>query len=145
MQFNKTEENDPENESPYLNNDELLDDADQSSLEDIDDQGNQEEAKAQNPGEKIRITYPEPPADFDKNKYADEFERYEPSNVAEAMYARKERKIPGSVMKPHSPYVNLVQTNILKGPQKQIRVLFPYPQYCFRLKTQPDFLKHIDM
>ena len=42
------------------------------------------------------------------HRYADEFERYEPHAVAESMYARKERKIPGSVMKPHSMHVNFV-------------------------------------
>ena len=76
---------------------------------------------------KIKVTLPEPPVDFDKNRYAEEFERYDPRNVADAMYARKERKIPGSVLKPHSPYTNLVQTNILRGPTKSLRVLFPYP------------------
>jgi len=52
--------------------------------------------------------YPEPPQDFDEKRYKEECERYDPSYVAELMFAKKERKIPGSVMKPHSPYVHLV-------------------------------------
>ena len=105
-QFAKNEDQEPEEGSPYPNNDELLDDADQSSVEDIEPQ---EEQKVQvNSQGKIKVNLPEPPANFDKNKYADEFERYDPNNVAEAMFARKERKIPGSVLKPHSPYANLV-------------------------------------
>jgi len=45
---------------------------------------------------------------FDEKKFRDELERYDPSNVADLMYARKERKIPGSVMKPHNVYCSLV-------------------------------------
>ena len=48
---------------------------------------------------------------FDEEKYKEEIERYDPNNVAELMFAKKERKIPGSVMKPHNPYVHLVQSN----------------------------------
>ena len=84
-------------------NNELLDDIDQSSVE--EDEQAESEHKA---GYKTKIVYPEPPTDFDKARYADEFERYDPANVAELMYNRKERKIPGSVLKPHSPYCNLV-------------------------------------
>ncbi len=36
--------------------------------------------------------------------YQEELEKYDPYYVAELMYARKERKIPGSVTKPHNPY-----------------------------------------
>lgn len=59
------------------------------------------------------IKYPDPPENFDLSKYKDELERYDPANVADLMFNRKERKIPGSVLKPHSMYVNLVQTNAL--------------------------------
>jgi len=52
--------------------------------------------------------YPEPPKDFNKKKYKEECERYDPAHVAELMHDRKARKIPGSVLKPHSPYVHLV-------------------------------------
>lgn len=48
---------------------------------------------------------------IDKNesiKYRDELEKYDPQHVADLMYARKERKIPGSVLKPHNPYVSLI-------------------------------------
>lgn len=47
------------------------------------------------------------------------------------MFARKERKIPGSVMKPHNPYVHLVQSDALQFSvsnfTKSVRVFFPYP------------------
>jgi hypothetical protein len=54
-------------------------------------------------------------------------ERYDPQNVADAMFQKKERKIPGSVMKPHNPYVHLVQSNVLQSFTKHVRVFFPYP------------------
>lgn len=92
----------------------------------------------------IKVVYPEPPKDFDRAKYADEFEKYEPSNVADLMYQRKERKIPGSVLKPHSNYTHLVYSDLIVG-QKLVRVLFPYPQYCFKLKTTDSFLVHQDL
>ena len=60
------------------------------------------------------------------------------------MYAKKERKIPGSVLKPHSPYVHLVQSNALRTGQKTVRVFFPYPQYCFKIQTSESFLQVID-
>jgi len=56
------------------------------------------------------------------------------------MFAKKERKIPGSVMKPHNPYVHLVQSNQLQSFIKHVRAFFPYPQYCYRIKTQDSFL-----
>lgn len=68
---------------------------------------------------------PEKP--LDEKKFKDELERYDPNNVADLMFARKERKIPGSVMKPHCPYANLVQSNAIKGLNKNVRVFFPYP------------------
>jgi hypothetical protein len=46
-------------------------------------------------------------------KYQEELEKYDPDEVAELMYAKKERKIPGSVYKPHNPYSTLVQSNAL--------------------------------
>ena len=49
----------------------------------------------------------------DEERFKEELERYDPQNVADMMYARKERKIPGSVLKPHNPYVHLVQSNAL--------------------------------
>jgi len=118
-------------------NNEVMDDVDQSSVEDNDDDNKQEV-------QSHKIEYPEPPRNFDKRKYQEEFERYDPANVADLMYARKERKIPGSVMKPHQPYVNLVQSNVIKAVTKNVRVLFPYPQYCYRLNTQDSFLIHAD-
>ena len=81
----------------------------------------------------VNIKLPDAPKDFDKQRFAEEFERYEHHAVAESMYAKKQRKIPGSVMKPHSLYVNLVQSNVMQSQQKQVRVLFPYPQYCYRI------------
>jgi hypothetical protein len=78
-------------------------DIEQSSLE--EDENN---VVSEEPRQLSKIVYPEVPKDFDRNKYMEEFERYEPSNVADMMYARKEKKIPGSVLKPHSLYANLV-------------------------------------
>lgn len=118
---------------------EMMDDADGSSAEEEDNQGGYEEHKTL-----AKIVYPDPPREFDASKFADEFERYDPSNVAEQMYARKERKIPGSVLKPHSPYCNLVQSNTLKI-QNSVRVLFPYPAYCYKLNTQPSHLVFLDL
>ena len=60
------------------------------------------------------------------------------------MFAKKERKIPGSVMKPHAQHVHLVQTNVLRGAAKNVRVFFPYPGYCAKLKTQDNFLQILD-
>jgi hypothetical protein len=60
------------------------------------------------------------------------------------MFAKKERKIPGSVMKPHATHVHLVQTNVLRGAAKNVRVFFPYPGYCAKLKTQDNFLQILD-
>lgn len=81
----------------------------------------------------------------DEKKYQEELEKYDPAHVADLMYAKKERKIPGSVLKPHAPYVHLVQSNALRTSQKTVRVFFPYPQYCFRIQTQESFLKTIDL
>jgi hypothetical protein len=92
----------------YQPHPEGLDDVDNSSVEEDDNQNAFEEHK-----QHTKIVYPDPPRDFDASKFAEEFERYQPSNVADLMYARKERKIPGSVLKPHSPYANLVQSNLL--------------------------------
>ena len=44
----------------------------------------------------------------DKRRYKEEMEKYDPAHVADLMYSRKERKIPGSVLKPHNPFVHLV-------------------------------------
>jgi len=86
-----------------------LDDIDNSSVEEEDNQNAYEDHK-----HFTKIVYPDPPREFDLSKFQEEFERYDPANVAELMYARKERKIPGSVMKQHSPYCNLVQSNLLR-------------------------------
>lgn len=66
-------------------------------------------------------------------KYQEELEKYDPDEVAELMYAKKERKIPGSVYKPHNPYSTLVQSNALFFLKKNVRVFFPYAQYCYKL------------
>ena len=60
------------------------------------------------------------------------------------MFARKERKIPGSVMKPHCPYTNLVQSNAIGASHKNVRVFFPYPQYCHRIEMKDSFLECVD-
>jgi hypothetical protein len=90
------------------------------------------------------VEYPQPPSDVDMRKHKEEIEKYDPHAVAEMMYAKKERKIPGSVLKPHSPYVHLVQSNVMGVSEKSICVYFPYPKYCYQIKTQPSFLSIVD-
>jgi len=58
-------------------------------------------------------------------------DNYSPHKVVAKMLARKERKIPGSVFKPHSESINLLQSVSLGQPQPLARVFFPYPSYCF--------------
>ena len=48
-------------------------------------------------------------------------------------------------MKPHNPYVHLVQSNVLQSFTKHVRVFFPYPQYCYRLNTTESFLRIVDL
>jgi hypothetical protein len=83
----------------------------------------------------MRVDYPEPPSEAEMRKYKEELEKYDPHAVAEMMYAKKERKIPGSVLKPHSPYVHLVQSNFMGMKDKSVCVHFPYPKYCYQIKT----------
>lgn len=45
---------------------------------------------------------------------------------------RRERKIPGSVFKPHSEEVILLQSVALGQPQPSARVYFNYPKYCYK-------------
>lgn len=60
------------------------------------------------------------------------------------MFAKKERKIPGSVTKPHNPYVHLVQSNSMSTANRVVRVFFPYPQYCYRIALGDSNLKVLD-
>lgn len=69
----------------------------------------------------------------DSSKYREELEKFDPQHVADLMYAKKERKIPNSVLRPHNPYVQLVQSNTLKCAKKNVRVFFPYPLYCYKI------------
>ena len=48
------------------------------------------------------------------------------------MLMKKERKIPGSVFKPHAEEVVLLQSVALGQPQPSARVFFQYPKYCFK-------------
>jgi len=48
------------------------------------------------------------------------------------MLMKKERKIPGSVFKPHSEEIVLIQSVALGQPQPSARVFFPYPKYCLK-------------
>lgn len=59
-------------------------------------------------------------------------ENYSPRNVVAKMLMKKERKIPGSVYKPHSEEIVLLQSVALGQPQPSARVFFPYPKYCLR-------------
>lgn len=44
------------------------------------------------------------PAKDNQKKYLEELEKYDPNLVGELMYAKKERKIPSSISKPHNPH-----------------------------------------
>ena len=57
---------------------------------------------------------------------------YDVEDVVDKMLARRDRRIPGSVYKPHSEQVILIQSVALGQPQPQARVFFQYPKYCFR-------------
>lgn len=48
------------------------------------------------------------------------------------MLLRKERKIPGSVFKPHSEEIVLLQSVALGQPSPSARIFFPYPKYCLK-------------
>ena len=48
------------------------------------------------------------------------------------MLMKKDRKIPGSVYKPHSEEIILLQSVALGQPQPSARVFFSYPKYCYR-------------
>ena len=52
------------------------------------------------------------------------------------MLMKKDRKIPGSVYKPHSEEVFLLQSVALDQPQPSARVFFPYPKYCYKDLSQ---------
>lgn len=71
-------------------------------------------------------------------------EKYDPQHVADLMFAKKERKIPGSVMKPHNPNTILIKSNVMKMQNPHMRTLFPYPQYCYRIQTMDSFLRVVD-
>ena len=49
---------------------------------------------------------------------------------------KKDRKIPGSVYKPHSEEITLLQSVALGQPQPSARVFFPYPKYCLKDEEQ---------
>jgi hypothetical protein len=48
------------------------------------------------------------------------------------MLSRRDRRIPGSVYKPHCESVLLVQSQALGQTKIQNRIFFQYPKYCFR-------------
>ena len=52
------------------------------------------------------------------------------------MLMKKDRKIPGSVYKPHSEEITLLQSVALGQPQPSARVFFPYPKYCMKDEEQ---------
>ena len=58
------------------------------------------------------------------------------------MLMKKDRKIPGSVYKPHSEEIILLQSVALGQPQPSARVFLPYPKYC--LKDDPNAEKAED-
>ena len=59
-------------------------------------------------------------------------DQYSPHNVVAKMLMKKDRKIPGSVYKPHSEEIILLQSVALGQPQPSARVFFPYPKYCLK-------------
>ena len=64
--------------------------------------------------------------DYDTN------ENYDPHDVVEKMLLKRDRKIPGSVFKPHTEEIILLQSVSLGQPQPSASVFFPYPKYCFK-------------
>lgn len=63
---------------------------------------------------------------------ADIEDNYDIDDVVDKMLTRRERKIPGSVYKPHNPQVILILSASLGQPKPLPRVFFIYPKYCFR-------------
>ena len=59
-------------------------------------------------------------------------DQYSPRNVVAKMLMKKDRKIPGSVYKPHSEEIILLQSVALGQPQPSARVFFSYPKYCLK-------------
>lgn len=57
------------------------------------------------------------------------------------MLMRKERKIPGSIYKPHSALVLVRTQQLLKNLPTREMLYFPYPQYCQNFKGE--LLLHI--
>ena len=78
------------------------------------------------PAKKTKLVAVQEPPDATAN------ENYSPHNVVAKMLMKKDRKIPGSVYKPHSEEIILLQSVALGQPQPSARVFFPYPKYCFR-------------
>ena len=63
-------------------------------------------------------------------------DNYNIEYVVEKMLARRDRKIPGTVYKPHSETVYLIQSVALGQPTASARVFFVYPKYCFKDDVQ---------
>jgi hypothetical protein len=63
-------------------------------------------------------------------------EAYDIDDIVEKMLRLRDRKIPGSVYKPHNETVLLIQSAALGQPRCSARVFFPYPKYCFRDDNQ---------
>jgi hypothetical protein len=59
-------------------------------------------------------------------------DNYSPHDVVEKMLMKRDRRIPGSVFKPHADEIILMQSISLGQPQPSARVFFPYPKYCFK-------------
>lgn len=71
----------------------------------------------------MKFTYPSA-----ENQVEDD---YDLDYVVERMLARRERRIPGSVYKPHADNVILIQSASLGQPKSSARIFFAYPKYCF--------------
>lgn len=64
-------------------------------------------------------------------------DNYDIDDVVEKMLARRDRLIPGTVYKPHSEKVYLIESRSLGQPVSQPRVFFTYPKYCFKDDEAP--------
>lgn len=66
------------------------------------------------------------------NVVHDREEHYDIDDIVDKMLSKRDRLIPGSVYKPHSDKVFLIESASLGQPVREMRVFFTYPKYCFK-------------
>ena len=71
-------------------------------------------------------------------------DHYDLDEVIDRMLGKRDRKIPGSVYKMHSPSLTLMQSAALGQPKPSARVFFTYPKYCFMQETKVSEALQID-